>query len=353
MDDLTRGGGTHGVVGGPGGIRTVREFVALLRHRKEASGLTYRQLELRAAKNGDVLARSTLAGALSREALPKADLLTAFVRACGVGEEEVTEWEAARERLAAGGEPGAGADTVNAEDAGAAAVAGPDPEADDGRTGAGGPRGATSGGQLRRGGKRLVRARRRALLLVGGVVVCAALLIVAVQAVKDDDGGQGGADVPAGAVTVRPVEGPDLCLSDGKDRAGRYDSLVAVFRSCANASPPVTELRATDDGRYRVHWYHPEHGPGCLVVRREGPPKGFLEPFDECGQGSPLRVERVRDTTSTYVLEVTDAQCVTAGAQGERPVTGVEAVVRPCDGSAGQRFVIRRTTAGAATPTAG
>lgn len=345
MDDLTRGGGTHEVVGGPGEVRTVREFVALLRHRKEASGLTYRQLELRAAKNGDVLARSTLAGALAREALPKADLLTAFVRACGVSEEEVTQWEAARERLAAGVEAGADGDLAHAAGSGAAPPAPRGPATD-------GPRAATPGGQLRRGGKWLVRARRRVPLLVGGVVVCAALLIVAVQALRDD-GGRSAADVPAGAVTVRPVEGPDLCLSDGKDREGRYDSLVAVFRACATASPPVTELRATDDGRYRVHWYHPEHGPGCLVVRREGPPKGFLEPFDDCRQGSPLRVERVPDTTSTYVLKVTDEQCVTAGARKEQPVAGVEAVVGPCDGSTGQRFVIRRTTAGAATPGGG
>ncbi|MEU6388464.1 XRE family transcriptional regulator [Streptomyces sp. NPDC046939] len=347
MDDLTRGG-AYEVVDGPGEARTVREFVALLRRRKEASGLTYRQLELRAARNGDVLARSTLAGALSREALPKADLLSAFVRACGVSEEEAAEWEAARARLATNG-----ADT----DAGArpeAGVGGAGLHGDpDGADGGGVPvRAEGAGGSLRRGGKRLVRARRRGPLLLVGAVLAAALVVTAVLASRDDDT-TGKAGVPVGAVTVRPLEGPDLCLTDGMDRQERYDSLIAVFRPCAEASPPVTELRATADGRHRVRWYHPDHGAGCLVAREDGPPKGFLEPFDNCREGSPLRLKHVRGTSSTYVLEVTGARCVTAGARGERPVDGIEAVVRACDGSAGQRFVIRRISTGTATSTAG
>jgi hypothetical protein len=100
----------------------VAEFVELMRRCKEASGSTYRQLEIRAAKNGDVLARSTLAGALSRAALPKADLLAAFVRACGVSEAEVAEWVAARQRLLTATSPppgsgdASGPDSFGAED---------------------------------------------------------------------------------------------------------------------------------------------------------------------------------------------------------------------------------------------
>ncbi|GAA3226125.1 hypothetical protein GCM10020256_36290 [Streptomyces thermocoprophilus] len=74
-------------------------FVELMRAAKERSGLTYRELEARAAAHGDVLARSTLANALARNALPRADLVAAFVRACE-GEERVPAWLAARDRLA-------------------------------------------------------------------------------------------------------------------------------------------------------------------------------------------------------------------------------------------------------------
>ncbi|WP_338119097.1 helix-turn-helix domain-containing protein, partial [Streptomyces prasinopilosus] len=83
----------------PGGARTPAEYVGLLRRLKEHSELTYRQLEERAAERGDVLARSTLADVLRRDALPRAEVVAALVRACGPGE-DVTEWLAARERLA-------------------------------------------------------------------------------------------------------------------------------------------------------------------------------------------------------------------------------------------------------------
>ncbi|MFE2671379.1 helix-turn-helix domain-containing protein [Streptomyces mirabilis] len=55
-----------------------------MRRLKERSGLTYRELEVKAARNGDMLARSTLADVLGRTNLPRPDVLAAFVRACGV-----------------------------------------------------------------------------------------------------------------------------------------------------------------------------------------------------------------------------------------------------------------------------
>lgn len=69
-----------------------------MRHLKRRSGLTYRQLEERAAERGDVLPRSTIADVLSGRTMPRPDLLTAFVRACGSGEQEA-EWLRARERI--------------------------------------------------------------------------------------------------------------------------------------------------------------------------------------------------------------------------------------------------------------
>src|SRR5688500_20390856 len=71
------------------------EFIASLRDLKQRSGLTYRQLEKRAAEHGKVLARSTLADVLAGERLPAPDVLDAFVHACGEGD-QVNAWQQAR-----------------------------------------------------------------------------------------------------------------------------------------------------------------------------------------------------------------------------------------------------------------
>ncbi|MBF9130912.1 tetratricopeptide repeat protein [Plantactinospora sp. S1510] len=84
---------------GPPGTNDVASFVAALRQLKERSGYTYRQLEERAAHRGDFLARSTIADLLHRQALPRPETLTAFVRACAPTE-PVEAWIEARNRLA-------------------------------------------------------------------------------------------------------------------------------------------------------------------------------------------------------------------------------------------------------------
>ncbi|MFD7812875.1 ATP-binding protein [Streptomyces sp. NPDC059785] len=71
-----------------------------MRRLKERSGLTYRQLEERAAERGEVLARSTTADVLRRPALPRPDVVVAFVRACGCPPEDIHDWMAAHRRLA-------------------------------------------------------------------------------------------------------------------------------------------------------------------------------------------------------------------------------------------------------------
>ncbi|MCX5065224.1 tetratricopeptide repeat protein [Micromonospora lupini] len=78
--------------------------MTLLGRLKEDSGYTYRQLEQRAARRGDVLARSTIADMLRRDSLPRADTLIAFVRACAPAQDART-WLAARNRLAAATTP--------------------------------------------------------------------------------------------------------------------------------------------------------------------------------------------------------------------------------------------------------
>lgn len=81
-------------------VMNAAELVAAMRRLKCWSGLSYRQLESRAAACGLVLPRSTLTNALHRETLPRADLLATFVQACGCREAEAARWVAARQRLA-------------------------------------------------------------------------------------------------------------------------------------------------------------------------------------------------------------------------------------------------------------
>ncbi|MFD7237593.1 hypothetical protein ACFWAT_20070 [Streptomyces syringium] len=83
----------------PGRARDAAGYVELMRRLKDRSGLTYRQIEEAAAESGEVLARSTLAGALARSALPRPELVAAFVRACGDGD-RVQAWLQARDRIA-------------------------------------------------------------------------------------------------------------------------------------------------------------------------------------------------------------------------------------------------------------
>ncbi|GAA2790221.1 RICIN domain-containing protein [Saccharopolyspora taberi] len=78
------------------------EFVESMRRLRSWSGLTYRQVEARATANGDVLPYSTLATALRRDSLPRRELTSAFVRACGANPEETARWLACHDRLSAG-----------------------------------------------------------------------------------------------------------------------------------------------------------------------------------------------------------------------------------------------------------
>ncbi|GGX00095.1 hypothetical protein GCM10010297_22610 [Streptomyces malachitofuscus] len=77
-------------------------FVAALRRLKAWSGLSYRQLERSAVREGHNLPYSTAATMLGRDRLPRAELVAAFVAACGLGEDEAEAWLDARVTIACG-----------------------------------------------------------------------------------------------------------------------------------------------------------------------------------------------------------------------------------------------------------
>ncbi|MFG2933951.1 XRE family transcriptional regulator [Streptomyces achromogenes] len=311
----------------PPGARDAAGFIAAMRRLKERSGLTYRELEERAAHRGDVLARSTLADVLRRTSLPRPEVLAAFVRACGDGE-RVDAWLDARDRLAAAGPA---AEPAQAHD--------PEPaEAH-----------ATETGALPRTGTTTVaRPRRRpgARTVVGAITLTLAVLALAAWALLPDGSKDPGGPVssaapsltPAGGWgTIRPARTPDLCVTDGRDRAGAYGSAVAVQLPCAQATVPRTYLEPAGEGLYRIQWHHPQHGKGCLTVMGADQIKGMLEPRRNCAQGTLFRLEpaagafRLRPSTSAGCL----------GIVGDDTTAGAEVIEERCTGAADQRFLIR------------
>jgi hypothetical protein len=303
----------------PYAARDAAGFVASMKRLKQLSGLTYRELEEQATRNGEALARSTMADVLRRPGLPRPDVLAAFVRACGDGQ-RVGDWLDARERIAEAGPeplpPASAAPQVGVQD--------------------GEP------GRSRRG-----RSPGRLFALAS--VLGAALVAVGVWGLLPaGSGGQGepvvAADDPStptdGWVTIRPAHEADLCLTDGRDRGGAYDSAVVVQLPCDQAPVPRTYLEPAGEGLYRVQWHHPQEGKGCLTVMGGGPVKGMIEPRDDCTRATLFRLEPAPDGSAGFRFRPTrSGQCV--GTAGRTAAEGAEAVQEPCADTPDQYFVVR------------
>ncbi|MFI8200241.1 RICIN domain-containing protein [Streptomyces sp. NPDC085942] len=300
-----------------------------MRQLKERSGLTYRELEAQAARNGDVLARSTLADSLRRTSLPLPHVLAAFVRACGDGQ-RVGAWLDARDRIASG--------VVAVSSTAPSSVS----EVD-----------ATAGVHLQTEestGSQPHWTKRRTVALAAALMV--PLLAPAAWVLFADGHETPGAGAPAAAaaasrtpaggwVTIRPAPAPDLCLTDGRDRDGTYNSAIAVQLPCAQAAVPRTYLEPVGEGRYRIQWHHPQMGKGCLTVMGADQIKGMLEPRDDCTQGTLFRLEpTAADSAGAFRLRPAhNSRCI--GILANDTTEGAEAIEEPCTGAADQRFLIR------------
>jgi hypothetical protein len=313
------------------------EFVASMRRLKALSGRTFRELEEQAARNGDVLARSTLADILRRTNLPRPDLLAAFVRACGDGR-RVGAWLDARDRIAAGVPDGP------------ATAPGPGPDAGNGigiGIGNGNSTGAGTGTDeappqaAEPTAPRPRRSRGRTAALVAALTL--PLLAVAAWGLlpHGSDGSDTAPTATDGWVTVRPARTPDLCLTDGRDRKGAYASALAVQLPCARSTVPRTYLEPVGEGLYRIQWHHPEEGKGCLTVMSSGPVKGMLEPRNDCTHATLVRLEAdpAEDAEGVRIRPVTGSRCI--GIADDLTTEGAEAVEERCTGEADQRFLVR------------
>ncbi|MFI8913643.1 hypothetical protein ACIGW4_18800 [Streptomyces sp. NPDC053513] len=319
----------------PREVRNPAEFLARLQALKDWSGLTYRELSARAETHGDVLPRSTVANMLARPTLPREELLTVFVRACGVEEGEAEHWRAVRRELAGRGvyerapEPGEAPDTPEdrGEDPDRPGPAAPGPGSGDGE--GGGPHGP--GSRIRRA---LVAAVAFAGLVLAGISVVAFL--------RDGHAGhppRTPTAPAAGDVRIR-VAGTDFCLGERRGtRTGQVHQLP-----CAAAGFPRYSLAEAGGGRWRIVSDHPDFGPGCSGIPSGGRIPGA--PYEDSECGDPTRVESfaleaygtpVEGYRIVPVGSATPGSCVTV--VGDRSAAWARLAQAPCaPDAAGQLF---------------
>ncbi|MBT2439728.1 XRE family transcriptional regulator [Streptomyces sp. ISL-36] len=334
-------------------------FIAQLQALKDWSGLTYRELSARAEAVGDVLPRSTVANMLARSTVPREELLTAFVRACGVGPGALESWQVVRKELAVRGVHAAAGPVLSAP-----ALERDGDEAEDGDA-VDGPRwpGAQEPRPEPRGARpdpdsdsdsdpdprRRIRRTLVALVAVAGLVLAAVSVVVAlVQEGEETGHGPKRLTAPAaGDVRIRVI-GSDLCLNER--RGARTGQVHQV--ECAGADVPRYSLKDLGAGTWQIVSDHPDYGPGCSGIPSGGRiPDAALED-SECGD--PTRVERFRleafgtPVTGYRIVPVgsaTPGTCVTV--LGDRTAPWSRLAQAPCRPDApGQLFSFdRRATA--------
>jgi hypothetical protein len=122
---------------------------------------------------------------------------------------------------------------------------------------------------------------------------------------------------------LRPARTPDLCLTEGRERSGRYGSAVAVQLPCAEPGGPRTFLQPTGDDLTQIKWEHPvEKVMGCLTIRGGSPAKDMLEPEEDCraqDDAQLFRIERFDGTAEATACGGRTPSCASASATTTPP----------------------------------
>ncbi|MER7000271.1 helix-turn-helix domain-containing protein [Streptomyces sp. NPDC000410] len=349
----------------PQGARTPAEFIERLQALKDWSGLTYRELSQRAEAVGDVLPRSTVANMLARTTVPREELLTAFVRACGCGPGVVDAWQRVRKDLvrqerraeslvfeqspSAAERDGAALGEVEAGD-GTAALPEPEPRAR--------PWGAR-------------RVRIAVAVAVAGVLAAAVSVTYALSDGDDrkpDAGPTPDASptsdeifVPpkypkTGPVRIRAVHS-GLCLAE---RPGQKSGELFQVRCSPDSVPRfVLEAHEAYEALWQLTTKHPDYGPGCTGIHDKSTLPGAAFIDQECGKrgvAEAFRLEPVGDPVRGYRLRVGWSDLCMTVKQGDA-AEWAEIIQMPCateDGpvtkeSQGQLFAFDPDTKGRST----
>lgn len=296
----------------PAKAGTPAEFTTALRALRTWSGLTYRQLEGKAAAYRETLPASTIATTLGRATLPRERFVDAFTRACGLGDDDVREWLEARRRIAT-------ADPATE----------PAPEEPP---------------APRPWWRRLVPL---AVAAVVGVVVGVGGTL-GIGALSGPGLGPE-EDMPAIPVTglsmrvigswarIHPVDDPSLCVTEGTDRTRRFETAVAAQMPCSTV-PPRVYLEPIGKDVVQIQWHHPEQGVGCLTVLLDGPGRNLVEPRDNCWAVEPAQQFRLERAGNHFrIRPFTSDGCLGLRAPHEE---GAELVQEDCADSETQKFTI-------------
>ncbi|SDF94416.1 hypothetical protein SAMN05216553_104305 [Lentzea fradiae] len=303
--------------------RTPSEFTAELRALRTWSGLTYRQIEGKASAHATRFPASTIATTLGRATLPKEWFVEVFTRACGLGDEEVRQWLDVRRRIA----------TENPVQTGDQDGDDRDEAADEGLP------------------PRSPRWRRAASLLAAtGIGVAGTLGVTSVVGTSAPPPPPSAQPVTGLAVRavgswarIHPGRTPELCLTEGRDRTGRYATAVAAQQVCADAVLPRVFVEPLGDDVVQIQWHHPEYGIGCLTVLLDGPGRDLLEPRDDCAGDNTAQQFRVEPHGPSAagrfrIRPVVTDQCLSLRDQDTE--AGAEVVQGRCSGAADQEFSI-------------
>ncbi len=301
-----------------------------MRVLKERSGCTYRQLAERAESRGDSLARSTLSDVLRKDALPRPEILTAFVRACD-DDSRVKEWLDARSRVEARGHE------------------------------------SVPGAPVARPPRCRLRLGARQLIALAWLPALAALAAFGVWAVLSGSWADQSADHgrrveavsrspgedastaprlpflgPAGGWVRLRVTGSGGCLTEGRG-PDASSGPAAVLGPCSRTSPR-TYLQPVGDGLYYIQWHRPGRRADCLTATHGSDQVRWLRPRTDCG-GDPstqlFHFDPVGGSAPRgYRLRLSfSALCV--GLSGERsPASDRRVREEPCTGATGQLFRI-------------
>ncbi|NEC33812.1 XRE family transcriptional regulator [Streptomyces rubrogriseus] len=309
---------------GPERASTPAEYTLALRALRIWSGLTYRQLEGKANAHRDALPASTIATTLGRATLPRERFVDAFIRACGLGEEEVDRWLRARQRIAT--DEQAPADDVDGSDSQVPPSEEPHPV-------------------------RHLRWRRAVALVVAvGLGAAGALSLSNLSSGSEPPAGP-----PAMPVTglhilavgswarIHPARTPEFCLTEGRDRTGRYKTAVAAQRHCTETVLPRVFLEPLSKDIVQIQWHHPKYSIGCLTVLPTGQGRNLLEPRNDCADNNKAQQFRLElfgpPAAGHFRLHpVSTGQCLSL--RDEDTEAGAEIVQGRCSGATDQEFLI-------------
>ena len=294
----------------PRAAKDTAAFVAALRELRGRSGMSFRALARKAEQAGDVLPVSTINAALSRDRLPRPDLVAAYVRACGGDEPTVQTWLAARADLAASSERG---DEPQEP-----------PESP---------------------------SRRRWLLVVAAsaiVVVVAAVVLVVTR--EPTSPAAEPTQQPPTETTTAAMSGPQritvaetgLCVGEGPERSPGSQRTVLGQYDCAEAAPPIG-LRPVPGGAYQLVLQNPDLGPGCATVDYGGTAAEMLIAGADCEPGRPdqeFTLERVTTPVAGFRLRSVAGKRWCIGLFQGRTEPGTQLIQDRCDGGKHQVFVL-------------